>query len=103
MVRTGGGFVTARECFDVSTIAHELESRLWIRITTTLAQGGNGFHRKYSRDPNDDIFLHCCRVVGCSSSIFNTGATPISHNYNPRVKILPPNLASPPNIDSFSL
>ena len=95
--RTGGGFVTARECSNVSTIAHELGHAFGLQHDYTRTDG-KWIRSKYSSDRMMTSF--CAAEWLDVIPIFNTGAAPINHNTT--IKILPPNLASPPNIMRLS-
>ena len=95
--RTGSGFVTARECFNVSTIAHELGHAFGLHHDYTRT-GGKWIPSKYSGDQMMTSF--CAAEWLDVIPIFNTGAAPI--NQNTTIKMLPPTLASPPNIMRLS-
>ena len=92
--RTGGGFVTAREwCSEVSPTAHELGHAFGLLHDYTRADG-KWIPSKYTSDRMMTSF--CAAEWLDVIPLFNTGAAPINHNTT--IKMLPPSLASSPNI-----
>ncbi len=95
--RAGRGFVTARECFNVSVIAHELGHAFGLYHDYTRTDG-KWIPSQYSKDRMMTSF--CAAEWLNVIPIFNTGAAPINHNTT--VKMLPPKVTSPPNIIRLS-